>query len=203
MQPSLGQRRPRKRVSIWRSLKKKKIRKSTHICTMAAPTNPADELGNREDVELAWAVKAYHHAETYFNLISSLDSTALRLTKHDDEIHQHFKHDFPDMKIDIIDPDDLKSDEAKKKWRVFCNHFDGTVEDFNYGTILRLNCTEDYSEKNSIFVTRVQFFAIEIARNRGGLNLALRKVSPKATENKEMKETLTNPDDAKTEEVAS
>lgn len=51
-------------------------------------------------------------------------------------------------------------------------------------------------------VTRVQFFAIEIARNRAGLNLALRKVSPKA-ENKEMKQTLTKPDDAKTEEVAS
>ena len=52
-------------------------------------------------------------------------------------------------------------------------------------------------------VTRVQFFAIEIARNQGGLNLALRKVSPKAAENKEMKQTLTNPDEAKPEEVAS
>nr|XP_054765427.1 protein PBDC1-like [Lytechinus pictus] len=170
---------------------------------MAAPS--AENLGNREDVEIAWAMKAYHHAETYFNLVSSVDSTVLKLTKHDDEIFQHFKHDFPDMKIDIIDPEDLKSDKSKAKWRVFCNHFDGTVDNFNYGTLLRLNVSEDYSESNSIFVTRIQFYAFEIARNRAGLNLAVRKGSPK----EEKKETPAQPDNnaqsdnAKASEVAS
>lgn len=29
--------------------------------------------------------------------------------------------------------------------------FDGVVEDFNYGTLLRLDCTKDYTEENTIF----------------------------------------------------
>lgn len=70
------------------------------------------------------------------------------------------------------------------------------MEDFNYGTLLRLDCEKDYSEDNTIFgelgmsqwtkrrlsgqkvnimflvisATRVQFFAVEIARNREGHN---------------------------------
>jgi len=74
-------------------------------------------------------------------------------------------------------------------WRPFCNRFEGLVEDFNYGTLLRLDAERDYSEENSIFgllvshcssstttttfvspATRVQFFAVEVARNREGSN---------------------------------
>ncbi len=36
--------------------------------------------------------------------------------------------------------------------------------------MLRLDSTGDYTEENSIVVTKVQFFAIEIARNREGDN---------------------------------
>uniref|UniRef100_A0A3Q2DSK2 Polysaccharide biosynthesis domain-containing protein n=1 Tax=Cyprinodon variegatus TaxID=28743 RepID=A0A3Q2DSK2_CYPVA len=57
-----------------------------------------------------------------------------------------------------------------QRWRAFCNQFEGIVEDFNYGTLLRLDCEKDYSEENTIFATRVQFFAVEIARNREGCN---------------------------------
>lgn len=64
----------------------------------------------------------------------------------------------------------MKSPSAKEKWRNFCNVFDGVVTDFNYGTLLRLDCKEGYNEINSIFATRVQFLAIEIARNREGFN---------------------------------
>lgn len=51
--------------------------------------------------------------------------------------------------------------------------FDGIVEDFNYGTLLRLNCSQGYTEENTIFAPRIQFFAIEIARNREGYNKAV------------------------------
>ncbi|NWU35521.1 PBDC1 protein, partial [Hylia prasina] len=81
-----------------------------------------------------------------------------------------------------------------QKWRPFCLRFEGVVEDFNYGTLLRLDSRREYSEENSIFggkwgagglggtpnlgliplllssATRIQFFAIEIARNREGCN---------------------------------
>ena len=36
-------------------------------------------------------------------------------------------------------------------WRPFCNEFEGLVEDFNYGTLLRLDCEKDYTEENTIF----------------------------------------------------
>lgn len=38
-------------------------------------------------------------------------------------------------------------------WRPFCNEFEGLVEDFNYGTLLRLDCEKDYTEENTIFGT--------------------------------------------------
>ncbi|XP_045146161.1 protein PBDC1 isoform X2 [Echinops telfairi] len=60
-----------------------------------------------------------------------------------------------------------------KKWRPFCLKFDGIIEDFNYGTLLRLDCSQGYTEENTIFAPRIQFFAIEIARNREGHNKAV------------------------------
>lgn len=47
-------------------------------------------------------------------MISSVDPTALKLTKMDDEIYEEFRKDFPDLKIDIIKEDELKSAEAKE-----------------------------------------------------------------------------------------
>ena len=36
-----------------------------------------------------------------------------------------------------------------QKWREFCNGFEGMVEDWNMGTLLRVNCTEEVSEDNT------------------------------------------------------
>ncbi|KAI1904967.1 hypothetical protein AGOR_G00011120 [Albula goreensis] len=134
---------------------------------------PAEEYGNNPQLEVMWAMKAYQHAEIYFNLISSVDPKFLKLTKLDDKIYSVFRKDFEDLNIQILDPELLKSAEAKEKWRPFCNQFEGLVEDFNYGTLLRLDCQKDYTEENTIFATRIQFFAVEIARNREGYNNAV------------------------------
>ncbi|KAJ8347056.1 hypothetical protein SKAU_G00284570 [Synaphobranchus kaupii] len=131
---------------------------------------PADAYGNDPQLEVMWAMKAYQHAEIYFNLISSVDPKFLKLTKVDDKIYSEFREAFADLNIETLDPDLLKSVEAKEKWRPFCNQFEGLVEDFNYGTLLRLDCQKDYTEENTIFATRIQFFAVEIARNREGYN---------------------------------
>ncbi|XP_041825253.1 protein PBDC1 isoform X2 [Melanotaenia boesemani] len=110
-------------------------------------------------------------AEAYGNdLISSVDPKFLKLTKLDDKIYSSFRETFKELDVKQLKEDDLKSDEAKERWRPFCNQFEGLVEDFNYGTLLRLDCEKDYSEENTIFATRVQFFAVEIARNREGYN---------------------------------
>lgn len=89
-----------------------------------------------------------------------------------------------------MDPEELKSESAKEKWRPFCLKFEGIVEDYNYGTLLRLDCSQGYTEENTIFAPRIQFFAIEIARNREGYNKAVAvsvqdKEGEKGTDNEE------------------
>ncbi|KAM7154035.1 protein PBDC1 isoform 2-T2 [Macrochelys suwanniensis] len=136
---------------------------------MAAAGGGLGALGAGEAVAAAHALSL--PAEAYGNdLISSVDPKFLKLTKVDDQIYAEFRKSFGDLKIDVLDPEELKSEPAKAKWRPFCMQFDGVVEDFNYGTLLRLDCTKDYTEENTIFVTRIQFFAIETARNREGCN---------------------------------
>jgi hypothetical protein len=36
------------------------------------------------------------------------------------------------------------------------------LTDYNFGTLIRKNSEEAYGQDNTIFVTRVQFFAIEV-----------------------------------------
>jgi len=137
------------------------------------PLPSADELEQLEDIERQFAVKAMHHAETYFKLISSIDAQKLRLTKIDDEIYGDFTSSFPEIDVANLKEDDLKLPEQKEKWRPWINKYKGRVHEFDFGTLLRLDHREDYTEQNSIFAVRMQFYAVEIARNRLGLNTSL------------------------------
>lgn len=129
--------------------------------------------GNRGDIETSWAIKAMEHANVHFNLISSVDAARLKLTKIDDELYAHFKHNFPDLNIKLFKEDDIKNPAQKEKWRKFCESFKDDVEDYNMGTLLRLNSEDDYTPENTTLSIRTQWLAIEIARNREGLNTAL------------------------------
>ncbi|KAK6621642.1 hypothetical protein RUM44_001449 [Polyplax serrata] len=137
-------------------------------------TRPAEEFENDKSVELMWAKKAFEHAEIYFNILCSVDSSLLKLTPNDSEIYDLFRKCFPDLNVAVINEDEMKSNEGKAKWRDFCTYFQNKVEDFSFGTLLRKNCTGEYSEENSILVTRIQFLAIELARNKEGLNKSIR-----------------------------
>jgi hypothetical protein len=56
----------------------------------------------------------------------------------------------------------------------FCLEYEkSAVKDFNFGTLLRLRASGDYEPENTVVVSRIQFLAIEIARNREGANDAL------------------------------
>eukprot|EP00744_Colponema_vietnamica_P034413 GILI01058075.1.p1 GENE.GILI01058075.1~~GILI01058075.1.p1 ORF type:complete len:204 (-),score=20.52 GILI01058075.1:33-584(-) len=145
----------------------------------------AEDLGNSQDMERHWAETAFRHAEVYFRLISTADQSRLRLTKIDNEIYRHFRNSFPEMKLDLIEEDRLKSESSKRKWREFCNAYNGErVKDFNFLTLLRLDASKDYSEENCTVVPRIQFLAIEIARNLEGVNRAVQPqpVEPVASE---------------------
>ncbi|KAF2751991.1 DUF757-domain-containing protein [Sporormia fimetaria CBS 119925] len=139
---------------------------------------PAGDVGltpeqqeNFEDIEKQFAVKVVQHMETYFNILEKVRGSQLRLTKLDDEIYKHFKEAFPEFDASKpINEDDMKSKEGKEKWRNFINQYEKKVDDYNFGTMLRADPKTEYSQEGTIFVVRMQFYAIEIARNKEGLN---------------------------------
>ncbi|XP_076242204.1 protein PBDC1 [Calliopsis andreniformis] len=138
-------------------------------------SRPAEEFDNDPTVEGMWAIKAMEHATVYFNLLCAVDPKYLKLTPHDEQIYKCFRDVFPDLRVDKIDEDELKSPEGKMKWRPYCEQFKDIVEDYSFGTLLRADCEGDYSEENSILTTRIQFYAIELARNKEGFNDGIRK----------------------------
>ncbi|KAH7079097.1 putative polysaccharide biosynthesis protein [Paraphoma chrysanthemicola] len=135
-----------------------------------APINPED-TENSEQIEQAFAVKVVQHIETYWKILEKVPGSKLRLTKFDDEIYEHFKKDFPEFDAKAtLDEDEMKSKEGKERWRIFINAYDKKIDDFNFGTVIRTNPKFEYGENETIFAVRMQFYAIEIARNREGLN---------------------------------
>ncbi|EDW95029.1 protein PBDC1 [Drosophila yakuba] len=132
-------------------------------------SRPAEEFGNDTLVEEMWASKALEHAEVHFNLITSIHPSQLKLTPYDDQIYATFRQDFPDLQVGRLTDDILKSATEKLRWRQFAEKFN-KMDDYSYGTLMRADASKEFSPDNSIFVFRVQFLAIEIARNREGLN---------------------------------
>ena len=89
---------------------------------------------------------------TYWALLEKMKGSQLRLTKMDDEIYEHFKKEFPEFDPkETIDEDKMKSKEGKEKWRNFMMTYEKTVDDYNFGTMLRSNPKFEYSEKETIF----------------------------------------------------
>lgn len=132
-----------------------------------------NQAENLEDIEKQFAVKAVMQAEAYWSLISKVKASALRLTNYDNEIFDALLADFPELHskeaVAELNEDQMKSKAGKERWRNFCEKFK-EIDDYNFGTLLRTKASGEYSEQNTIFAVRIQFYAIEIARNRYGLN---------------------------------
>jgi len=138
-------------------------------------TASPEQMGNDPQIEKMWAEAAFKHAETYMKILKLYkDKKTLRITSIDDEVYAHFRKVFPDLDVKDLDAKKLKSTSMLVLWRPFCMSYQTKkMTDYNYGSLLRLRAYEDLSEDNSIIVPRVQFNAIEIARNREGLNTNL------------------------------
>ncbi|AEO59825.1 hypothetical protein MYCTH_2025277, partial [Thermothelomyces thermophilus ATCC 42464] len=134
-------------------------------------TFQAEQADNLEDIEKQFAVKVVQHMQTYWSILERVKGSSLRLTKLDDEIYEHLKRDFPDFDpAETIDEDKMKSKEGKERWRNFMMAYEKKVDDYNFGTMLRANPKWEYGKDETIFVPRMQFYAVEIARNKLGLN---------------------------------
>lgn len=89
---------------------------------------------------------------TYWAILEKMKGSGLRLTKMDDDIYDHFKREFPNFDPkETIDEDKMKSKEGKEKWRNFMMVYEKTVDDYNFGTMLRANPKFEYGEKETIF----------------------------------------------------
>jgi len=142
------------------------------MASTVAPTQfNADEADNAEDIEKQFAVKAVQQMLTYWEILKQMRGSTLKLTKYDDEIYEHFKKEFPEFDpTATINEDEMKSKEGKERWRKFIAEYEKKVDDYNFGTMLRANPKFEYGEEETIFAVRMQFYAIEIVRNRDGLN---------------------------------
>jgi len=138
---------------------------------------------NLIEIEKQFAVKAVEHAQTYWNLLEKVHPRQLRLTKIDDEIYEHVMSAFPELgensydKLVKLDEDWMKSPGGKERWRKFIESYEKKVTDYNFGSLVRTDARKEYGEANTIFATRIQFYAIEISRNKLGLNDIAHKVA--------------------------
>ncbi|GAA5989401.1 hypothetical protein JCM11641_004814, partial [Rhodosporidiobolus odoratus] len=118
----------------------------------------AETAENDQEIEMQFAVKCMEEAETHFKLIRSLKASTLpRLTKWDSELYSCFSTAFPEYlanggeKLKLLDEDEMKSPEGKKRWREFMMPFEKKIDEYNFGTLLRKNVQDDYTEQNSMF----------------------------------------------------
>lgn len=146
---------------------------------MSVATAPAsfdaEHADNFEEIEKQFAVKAVQQLEIHWKMLSLRKGTEMRFTKMDDAIYDHLVREFPEFgtkegTAKELDEDEIKSKAGKAKWREFMMTYKDTVEDYNFGSMLRKRADEEYTQDNTIFAPRMQFLAIEIARNRFGLN---------------------------------
>ncbi|KAL6929591.1 hypothetical protein ACO0SA_000994 [Hanseniaspora valbyensis] len=133
----------------------------------------AENAENLEAIEQQFAVAAVEQLDTYWKLLESIPGSELTLTSQDEEIFTTFLACFPEFtkeKLIKFDENELKTKENKARWRDWAKNFENSVEDFNFGCLLRTDSTRPYEQDNTTFSFRLQFYAIEIARNKLGLN---------------------------------
>jgi hypothetical protein len=103
-------------------------------------------------MEKQFAVITVQHMATYWSILEKMRGSRLRLTRIDDDILAHFKTDFPDVDVrEPIDEDKMKSKQGKERWRKFMMAYEKTVDDYNFGTMLRASAATEYGEKETIF----------------------------------------------------
>lgn len=95
---------------------------------------------------------AVQHMETYWSILEKVKGSMLRLTRYDDDIYTHFLFSFPEFDAaEPIDEDKMKSKGGKERWRKFMMAYEKTVEDYNFGTMLRTSPTGEYEQESTIF----------------------------------------------------
>lgn len=89
---------------------------------------------------------------TYWSILEKVPGSKLRLTKMDDEILDSFKKEFPDFDpAATLNEEEMKSKAGKEKWRNWMKQYEKTIDDYNFGTMLRSNPKFEYDQETTIF----------------------------------------------------
>lgn len=111
--------------------------------------SPFVQLSNYPATDPAIAVQ---HMTTYWAILEKVRGSSLRLTKMDDDIYEHLKKDFPEFDpAATIDEDEMKSKTGKERWRKFMMAYEKKIDDYNFGTIMRLNPKMENEQETTIF----------------------------------------------------
>jgi Polysaccharide biosynthesis len=125
--------------------------------------------GGKTRVSLLTMIQtAVEHLMTYWSILEKVPGSKLRLTKMDDDIYEHFKREFPDFDPSAtLNEDEMKSKAGKEKWRNFMNEYEKTINDFNFGTMLRSNAKAEYDQETTLFGKIIQYFCVWLRDGKG------------------------------------
>lgn len=77
------------------------------------------------------------------------------MNRYDDEIFEDLINTFPEFKdpktASFVNEDEMKSAKGKAAWRPFLMRYEKKVDDYNFGTLLRIKNTDEYEQETTIF----------------------------------------------------
>jgi hypothetical protein len=86
-----------------------------------------------------------------------LSINSQRVYRMDDSIFENLSNKFPELVqppyngLRKLDEDWMKSEEGKTRWRDFVEEYKDTVKDYNFGSLIRMDASDEYGERNTIF----------------------------------------------------
>ena len=133
------------------------------------------EIENSGEIELNGIMAAVDYMSEHWGRLTSCaaDASELVLTGSrgdDDRLYREFRAAFGGLDVAVVREGTLKEPRSQEAWRTFMMAQDGRLEEFNMICLLRIDAALGYDNDNTLLVPRVQFLAIEIARNREGVN---------------------------------
>jgi hypothetical protein len=72
----------------------------------------------------------------------------------DNDLYEDFRKKFSDLEIGLLKKHEINGDNAiKEKWRNFILPYEHRIAHYNFGTLVRLDASKDYTEDNTYFGT--------------------------------------------------
>lgn len=132
------------------------------------------EVENSGEIEMNGIMYAVDYMNDHWKMLTEADDAATLVLAgskaEDDRLYREFRAAFGSMDVTVTKNETLKDTRTQETWRAFMMSQDGRMDEFNMISLLRIDSGGNYDDANTLLVPRVQFLAIEIARNREGIN---------------------------------